>query len=293
MEMCEVALERALRMAELNATDLDGIFLVTCTPDELNFNHDAMALHQRLGCRRDAFALVNDDGCGGTPYTIDLARRMIAGGSFKTIAVIGSAFSSPYLNRRLYTSEITPTPGDKALNAYLSMYVFGDGAGAVVLRGDVEGNSGILASYSGNDHAELVLRRGGGALKPAHQGYGDTAEMAFVVNGQEVARTYPQYMKRCIDEVLKETPGLAPEVKRYYLHQPNKRLVDLFVSSAGLPADRVACRVDQYGNTSAAGMVIPLWEDLAEGRLRLGGGDLVLLAAVGANVHYGAQLLRL
>jgi 3-oxoacyl-[acyl-carrier-protein] synthase III len=293
VEMCEVALERALRMAGLSASDLDGIFMVTCTPDELNFNHDAMALHERLGCRTDAFALVNDDGCGGTPYTIDLARKMIAGGYFNTIAVIGSAFTSPLVNRGLYTSQIAPAPGGKALNAYLSMYVFGDGAGAVVLRGGGAPDQGILSSFSGNGHAELVLRRGGGALRHAHQGYGDRVEMAFVVDGQLVARTYPEYMKRCIDEVLKEAPALAPEVKRYYFHQPNKRLMDHFIQWAGLPADRVACSVDRYGNTSSAGMLILLSEDLETGQVRLGSGDLVLMAAVGANVHYGGQLIRL
>jgi 3-oxoacyl-[acyl-carrier-protein] synthase III len=82
-------------------------------------------------------------------------------------------------------------------------------------------------------------------------------------------------------------------VKRYYFHHPNKRLMDHFVKRSGLPADRVACHVDRHGNTSAAGMLILLAEDLAEGRVALGRGDLVLLAAVGANIHWGAQLVRL
>jgi 3-oxoacyl-[acyl-carrier-protein] synthase III len=293
VDMSEVALTRALRMADLKATDLDAIFLVTCTPDELNFNHDAMELHRRLGCRRDAFALVIDDGCGGTPYTIDMAQKMIAGGTFRTIAVIGSAFPSPLLNRRLFTSEIVPRPGAKPLNACLSMYVFADGCGAVVLRREEGREGGIIASFAGNDYDELVLRRGGGALKHAHQGHADSVDMAYVVDGQLVARSYTQYMQLCIDELLKDRPELAAEVRRYYFHQPNKRLVDQFVRSAGLPPDRVPCTVDRYGNNSAAGMLILLAEDLEQGRVRLNSGDLVLIAAVGANVHYGAQLIRL
>ena len=67
-DMCEVALRRALETAGVEARSWTRIFVVTCTPDELNFSHDAMELHQRLGCREDAFALVVDDGCGGTPY---------------------------------------------------------------------------------------------------------------------------------------------------------------------------------------------------------------------------------
>jgi 3-oxoacyl-[acyl-carrier-protein] synthase III len=69
--------------------------------------------------------------------------------------------------------------------------------------------------------------------------------------------------------------------------------MDRFVADAGLPAERVAYNVDRYGNTSAAGMLILLAEDLENGVVRLGSGDPVAIAAVGANVHYGAQLARL
>ncbi|HEX7238864.1 MAG TPA: 3-oxoacyl-[acyl-carrier-protein] synthase III C-terminal domain-containing protein [Longimicrobiaceae bacterium] len=292
-DMCEVALRRALEMGGVDARELDAVFLVTCTPDELNFNHDAMELHRRLGCRTDCFALVIDDGCGGTPYMMDMACRMIRGGTFRTIAVVGSAFSSPLMHREVCTDSVEPSPGRKALNAYLSMYVFGDGAGAVVLRGDTSARSGVLASMSGNDHADLVLRRGGGMVNLPYQERIRPADMAFVIDGYQVARSYPVHMALCIESVLADHPELADEVRRYYLHQPNKRLMDRFVADSGLPADRIATNVARYGNTSAAGMLILLAEDLEAGTVALDSGDLVVVAAVGANVHYGAQLVRL
>lgn len=119
------------------------------------------------------------------------------------------------------------------------------------------------------------------------------ADMAFVVDGFRVARSYPEYMQKCLDAVLGPRPELRSKVERYYFHQPNKRVMDAFVERAGLPREAVACNVDRYGNTSAAGMLILLAEDLEAGRVRLGSGDLVVVAAVGANVHYGAQLVRL
>lgn len=292
-DMCEIALRRALTQAGVEAKELDAIFLVTCTPDELNFNHDAMVLHQRLECRTDAFALVVDDGCGGTPYIIDMVSKMMQGGCFKTVAVVASSLLSPQLNREVYTDEVVPAPGRKALNAYLSAYVFGDGAGAVVLRADGEEGTGILSSLAGNAYDELVLRRGGGMMRMAHQGRARPGDMAFVVDGLRVAKSYPVYMNKCIDGVLADRPELRSEVKRYYFHQPNKRLMEHFMAGAGLSADRVAMNVDRYGNTSAAGMLILLAEDIEAGRVRLGSGDLVMVAAVGANVHYGAQLVRL
>lgn len=298
-DMCEIALRRALDMAGLDARELDALFLVTCTPDRLNFNHDAMEVHRRLGCRTDAYALVIDDGCGGTPYVIDLANKMIKSGAVRTVAVIGSAFTSPQVNREVFAHTVEPAPGRKPLHAFFSLYVFGDGAGAVVLRGDdgAAGNStpdeGILASISGNDSMDLVHRRAGGALQLPFQGEINPADHTFVVDGQLVAKSYPLFMQRCLDGVLSGHPELRDEVKRYYFHQPNKRVMDKFIEAAGLPPERVAHNVERYGNTSAAGMLILLAEDLEAGTVKLGSGDVVVIAAVGANVHYGAQLVRL
>ena len=294
-DMAEVALRRALHMARLEANALDALFLVTCSPDELNFSHDAVQLHGRFGCREDAYAMVFDSGCGGTLYTIDMARRMIAGGTFRTIAVVASNFTSAHLNRDVYTAEQALENGKRA-NGFLSMYVFGDGAGAVILRGEEAPDGaapGIVRSFAGTAKGELVLRKGGGNLRLGFQDRAGPADHAFIVDGLQVARTYPLYMKRCIEAVLGEDRELAAEVKRYYFHQPNKRLMDSFVDREGLPRERVACHVERHGNTSSAGMLILLDEDLREGRVRMGTGDLVLLAAIGANVNYGAQLVRL
>ncbi|TMA21835.1 MAG: 3-ketoacyl-ACP synthase [Deltaproteobacteria bacterium] len=294
-DMCEVALRQALERAGLPATDLDAIFVVTCTPDEVNFSHDAMELHHRLGCREDAYAMVIDSGCGGTLYTIDMARKMIASGAVKTVAVIGSAFTSALMNREVYTSELQLENG-KSVNAFLSMYVFGDGAGAVILRGEAKAandSAGVLASLAGSSHGALVHRHGAGNTKLGYQGRIKPVDNAFVVDGLKVAQGYPKYMNACIDGVLEGQEQLKPEVKRYYFHQPNKRLMDHYVLRSGLPKDRVACHVDRNGNTSAAGMLILLAEDLEQGRVAFGRGDLVLLAAVGANIHWGAQLVRL
>jgi 3-oxoacyl-(acyl-carrier-protein) synthase III len=297
-DMCEIALRRALEMAGVAARELDGVFVVTVTPDELNFCHDAMVVHQRLGCRPDAFALVLDSGCGGALYTLDMARRMIEGGTYRTVAIVASNFASAYLDREVFTANVRVE--DREINACLSMYLFGDGAGAVVLRGERRERSrddgaspGILSSYSGADYVQLVVRSGGGALRPAHPGRACRAQHAFVVDGKLVAERFPGYMKRCLDEALRPVPHLASEVKRYYLHQANKRLVEGFAEQAGLPREKLAMHMDRYGNTSAAGTLILLAEDLADGVVRLGSGDLVQFAAIGAGVHYGGQLVRL
>jgi 3-oxoacyl-[acyl-carrier-protein] synthase III len=94
-------------------------------------------------------ALVVDSGCGGALYMADMARRMILSGTMRTVAVVASTLTSPMLDRETFTSELPNQPGRKRINAFLSMYLFGDGAGALVLRGDEGGDLGVIASSSG------------------------------------------------------------------------------------------------------------------------------------------------
>lgn len=297
-DMCEAALRQALERGGIKGSELDAIFVVTCTPDELNFSHDAVALHQRLGCRADAMALVIDSGCGGALYIMDLARKLIEGGQIRTAAVIASNFTSAYVDRDVFTSSVRV--GGRALGACLSMYLFGDGAGAILMRGEHTAERdpcteqpGFLRSCSGTDGLELVVRRGGGALHPPHAGRSAPDDHSFVVNGPLVAERFPEFMRRGIDRVTADVPELVPQIDRYYLHQANKRLVEGFAIEAGIPLGRLAMHMERYGNISAAGTLVLLAEDLESGVARLGSGQLVLFAAIGAGVHYGAHLVRL
>jgi 3-oxoacyl-[acyl-carrier-protein] synthase III len=286
-DMAEVAVRRALDQAGLKAQDLDGLYLVTTTPDHLNFCHDAVELHRRLGCRSDATAVVIDSGCGGAVYVADMARKLILSGHAKTIAVVASTFASAYLDREVFTSEM---PGNRRVNAFLTMYMFGDGAGALILRGDEGSKLGVVASTAGTDHPQLVIHPGGGAkIQPCRA---TTADHAFYVDGPTVARAYPEYMNRAVTELRAAAPEIVPEIQRYYLHQANKFVLLGFAEKAGIPTDRVPVNVNRYGNTSAASTLLLFAEELESGRVKLGSGEPVLFAAVGAGVHFGGQIVR-
>ncbi len=291
-DMAEIALRRALEVAGIPADQLDAIFVVTPTPDELNFCHDAMVIHERLGCRGDCMALVVDSGCGGALYMVDMAYRMIRAGSLRTVAVLASTLVSAIVDRDVFACELAGRSSGKRINGYLTMYMFGDGAGALILRGDEGGRSGILASAAGTERADLVVRHGGGVRLPPHPGRATLADHAFYVDGPLVARAYPMYMHRTIDSLSAAKGEMFPELERYYLHQANKRVLLRFAEEAAIPADRVPLNVERYGNTSAASTLILFAEDVATGRIRLGSGAPVLFAACGAGVHYAGQVVR-
>ncbi|WAS91074.1 3-oxoacyl-ACP synthase III family protein [Nannocystis punicea] len=293
VDMSEIALRKALRMAGMRSAGLDAIFVVTCTPDRPSFGQDAMALHRRLDCRADCYAMVLDSGCGGTMYVFDMVARMIASGALRTAAIVGSNFSSSMVDRDLYTQSVPLDGSDKSIGAFLSAYVFGDGAGAIVLRGEDDDQRGVVASVAGNEHLDLVLRPGGGALLPPHAARTRPVDLAFVVNGALVQHSYMRCMRQSLEHVLARGQVAVGAVSRYYMHQPNQRLLEHFAESIGLRRDQLPSNVARNGNTSSAGMLILLAEDLERGAVALGSGELVAFAAIGAGAHLGAQLVRL
>ncbi len=281
-DMAEIAVRMALDRAGVRPQKLDGLCLITSTPDEIDFCSDAVELHGRLGCRADAWAIVVDSGCGGLVYLAHIARKLILSGQERTIALVASNFASAYLNREIFTS---PMPGNPRVNAFLSMYLFGDGAGALILRGDEGTRLGVMASAIGTERQELVVHRAGGAL---HQpGRASVADHAFFVDGTRAATAYGDYMHRTL-EMLRD---VVPEIRRYYLHQANKRVLCKFAETERIPLDRVAFNVHRYGNTSAASTALLFSEDVGTGRVQLGSGEPVLFAAVGAGVHFGGQVV--
>ena len=292
-DMAEKALKDALEMAGMKAADLDMLVVVTCTPDQPRFSHDAMALHGRLGGRRDTYCLVVDSGCGGSLYVLDMVARMMAAGGLGSAAVVGTNLSSPLVDRDVYTQGGMIGADGEEVRPYLSTYVFGDGAGAVVLRRESGTSSGLRASLAGNDHCELVRSPGGGTESPSYGARHNPADHAFIVNGRLVAQTYMKTMRDCISTVARAADCALATVDRFYLHQPNVRLLRCLTDALELRADQVATNVGRIGNTSSAGMFILLAEDLKCGRVALGSGSTVLFAAIGAAVHYGAQVAQL
>jgi 3-oxoacyl-[acyl-carrier-protein] synthase III len=294
VQLAEHALREALAAARLAPAELDGLMVTTCTPDQTNFSHDAMVLHHRLGMRPEAFALLHDDGCGGALFHLAMAREMILSGQRRTVAVVGVNAFSPHLDREVYSGKLAHE--GKELGSFLSFYLFGDGAGAIILRAGPAGGpgtSGILASYAANEHLDLVIRRGGGGMWPAHPGRSVPDDFAFHVDGQKVASCFAPFLRKAIDGALARAEMGLSDIKRFYLHQANKRVLEAFIADAGIPRDRVAMHMERYGNIVTAGTLVLLAEDLRDGTVALGSGEPVLMAAIGAGAQCAAHVIRL
>ncbi len=264
------AASRALERAGMAASAIDMIVLATSTPDQ-TFPATATAVQANLGLTRGA-AFDVQAVCSGFVYGLAVADSMIRNGMAGTALVIGAETFSRILD----------------WNDRSTCVLFGDGAGAVVLRaGHGQGtpdDRGILASTlhsDGRQHDLLYVDGGPSTTRTA--GY-------LRMQGREVFKHAVTNLAAVVGETLNKA-GLKPEAIDWLVpHQANKRIIDGTGRKLGLSSDKVVLTVDRHANTSAASIPLALDAAVADGRIRR--GHVVLLEAMGGGLTWGANLIR-
>jgi 3-oxoacyl-[acyl-carrier-protein] synthase-3 len=266
---CAAARE-ALRNAGLEAGRLDMIIVGTTTPDH-TFPACATAVQAKLGADR-AVAFDVQAVCSGFVYALAVADNFIKAGQAESVLVIGAETFSRLLD---WSDRRT-------------CVLFGDGAGAVVLRAEQGTGTvfdrGVLATLLGSDgrHYEDLYVDGG----PSSTGTTGHVRM----NGREVFRFAVNALSTATRRVL-EIGGLeVDDVDWLVPHQANSRILDAVRRNLGLPEDRMLVTVDRHANTSAASVPLALAEAAAAGRLRP--NQIVVINAMGGGFTWGAALLR-
>lgn len=260
------ACRRALEAAGVDAREIDLIVLATATPDQ-TFPASATKVQAALGID-DCIAFDVAAVCSGFLYALSVADSMIRCGSARTALVIGSETFSRILDWEDRTTCV----------------LFGDGAGAVVLRAE-EGESGILASalHADGRHNGLLYVDGGPS----------TTETVGKVRmkGSEVFRHAVTNLASVMGEVLDLAGLTTTDIDWVVPHQANARILDATARKLGLPPEKVITTVAQHANTSAAS--VPLALDLAVRDGRIKRGDLVVLEAMGGGFTWGASVARM
>ncbi|HSE84558.1 MAG TPA: beta-ketoacyl-ACP synthase III [Thermodesulfobacteriota bacterium] len=271
-DMAYEASLRALEAASVNPRDVDGIIIGTVTPDYL-FPSTACVLQSRLGAKR-AFAFDILAGCSGFLYALQVGKGMIEAGDAKTLLVIGAETLS-----RIIDFE------DRA-----TCILFGDGAGAAVIKKSEE--PGILSICLGSDgdNWELLYMPGGGACIPATQESVNNKLHYLKMKGNDVFKVAVKAMETASLEAIKKAGITSDDISLFIAHQANLRIMDAVRRRLDLPPEKVFVNVDKYGNTSSASVPIALDEAVREGRVRK--GDLILFAVFGAGFTWGAGVVR-
>jgi len=264
------AARAALADAGVEIDEVDLIVVATCTPDE-TFPATATTVQRNLGMTAGA-AFDVQAVCSGFIYAMSVADSMLKNRVASTAIVIGAETMSRLLD---FT--------DRA-----SCVLFGDGAGAIVLRSEPGTDSpldrGVLASTLHSDGRlhDLLYVDGG----PSSTGTVGKLRM----QGKEVYRHAVTKLADVVKEIL-EVDGLkASDIDWVVPHQANVRIIDSVAGKLGLDVDRVVVSVDRHANTSAASIPLALTEAVRDGRIAR--GDLILMEALGGGMTWGANLLR-
>jgi 3-oxoacyl-[acyl-carrier-protein] synthase-3 len=271
------AAAQALGQAGLGAADLDAIVLGTATPDRL-LPATACDLQALLGAT-NAFALDIDAACPGFLFALSMAEGLIAAGQAENILVLGA--------EKLTAITDFEDRGTAVL--------FGDGAGAVVLRPtSPEGSAprGILSSYLKSDGrlADLLYRPGGGSRHPISNEVVAERSQFMKMQGREVFKAAVLAMAEACDVALQRAGLRGEDIDLLVPHQANLRIIDATARHAGVPMDKVMVNVERYGNTSSASIPLALAQAEAEGRI--GPGSVVLLVAFGAGFTWASSVIR-
>jgi 3-oxoacyl-[acyl-carrier-protein] synthase III len=263
------ASERALANADVAAKDIDLIVLATATPDE-TFPATATAVQRRLGIHHGA-AFDVQAVCSGFVYALAVADNFIKAGQSRHALVIGAETFSRILDW-----------SDRG-----TCVLFGDGAGAIVLRageGRDAKDRGLLSTHLHSDgrHHDLLYVDGGPS---------STRTTGFLrMEGREVFRHAVTNLSAVVGEALEANGLAAADIDWVVPHQANKRILDSTARKLKIPPEKIVVTVDRHGNTSAASVPLALAEATADGRIKR--GDLVLMEAMGGGFTWGAALAR-
>src|SRR5690625_2632304 len=269
-DMAVAAARKALADAATEVEDIDLIVCATSTPDQ-TFPATATRVQAGLGVTRGA-AFDVQAVCSGFVYALAVADNFIRCGQASNALVIGAETFSRILD----------------WNDRTTCVLFGDGAGAVVLKAVAEDGGkdqrGILSThiYADGRHHDALYVDGGPS---------STQTSGFLrMQGREVFRHAVVKMAEAIDAAL-EKNGLEPaQIDWLVPHQANIRIIEAMAKRLDLPRDRVVVTVDRHANTSAASIPLALAEAKADGRIKE--GDLVLLEAMGGGFTWGSAVLR-
>ncbi|KAF1709902.1 3-oxoacyl-ACP synthase [Pseudoxanthomonas kalamensis DSM 18571] len=261
---------RAMEAAGVSAADLDMIVVGTTTPD-LIFPSTACLIQARLGADGCAAMDVNA-ACSGFVYALSVADKFIRCGDAKTVLVIGAETLSRIVD---WTERTT-------------CVLFGDGAGAVVLKADSE--TGVLSTHLHADGSKKDLLWNPVGVSAGFNGVEPNAGARIIMKGNDVFKYAVKALDSVVDETLAANGLDKHDLDWLIPHQANLRIIEATARRLDMSMDNVIVTVDKHGNTSSGSVPLALDTAIRSGRVQR--GQLLLLEAFGGGFTWGSALLR-
>jgi 3-oxoacyl-[acyl-carrier-protein] synthase III len=270
-DMAAEAVKLLLSKRGLQPTDIELVICATTTPD-MQFPATANIVCDKVGMTK-AWGYDVNAACSGFIFALTVGAQFIETGRHKKVVVIGVDKMSSIMNYE-----------DRATSI-----IFGDGAGAVLLEPNADGN-GIIDSVLRTDGSGRVYlhQKAGGSVKPASMETVMNKEHYVYQEGQAVFKFAVKNMADVAAEIMERNNLTADDISWLVPHQANKRIITATADRMNLPAEKVMVNIERFGNTTNGTLPLCLWE--WEPRLRK--GDNIVLAAFGGGFTWGATYIK-
>lgn len=268
------AAKAALEQAGVDVLAVDLILVATASP-EMIFPATACIVQKKLGARK-AVCMDVSAACSGFIYAMEMARHMITGGAVKTALIIGAEKLSALVD---WTDRNT-------------CVLFGDGAGAVVLRESTGASRGMLTTYMGSDgdYDHLLAVPGGGTGCPITAENVGQGLNTIKMLGKETFKQAVSSMTSASVEALKRANLTINDITCIIPHQANVRIIEAIADRLKVPLERFFLNLAVYGNTGAAAVAIALDEAHRAGRFKA--GDKILLVVFGSGLTWASAVVE-
>ena len=268
-DMAAKAAARAMEQAEIAPEEIDLILLATSSPDSC-FPNGACEVQAMIGAVHAACYDISA-ACSGFVFALSTAHAFISSGIYRTVLVIGADVLSKLVD---WTDRGT-------------CVLFGDGAGAAVVRAEETGILGLNMHSNGAKGEVLTC----GSRSNGNFLLGRKPELGYMaMDGQEVFKFAVKKVPECISQVLDETGRTTDEVDHFIIHQANYRIIESIAKRLKIDIEKFPANMERYGNTSGASVPILLDELNRAGKLKR--GETIVLSGFGAGLTWGALLLE-
>ncbi len=264
-DMAVAAAQKAIKMAGIQANDIDLIIVATAT-QEYYFPSTACLVQEQLKVNREIPAFDLNAACAGFIYGISVADQYIRGGIAKTVLVVGAEALSKLVD---WTDRGT-------------CILFGDGAGALVLGASEQPGIRKTILHSNGKHSQLINSKNvPWSSKPE--------DSLIKMRGNEVFKIAVNKLGGIVDETLSACGIEKSDIDWLIPHQANTRIIQATAKKLDLPLERVILTIEEHGNTSAASIPLAFDNAIRSGKIKR--GESLLLIAFGAGLAWGSAHL--
>lgn len=292
------ASKRALEAARISPKDLDYIIFATMTPDYV-FPGSGAVLGAKLGIE-GVPALDIRQQCAAMIFSLQLVDGLVKAGVAKTILVVGAEAHAGFMPwddwdivEGKSDRDASPEERERANEHRALAVLFGDGAGALVFRA-TDRDAGLVASKVHTDgrFAETLYVPGGGFRTRPYWKADDFRERAHIprMDGRELFKFAVTKLPETARALCEETNTSLDKIDWFLAHQANYRINKYVREQLGVPEEKMPMNIDRFGNTSAGTIPILIDECTRAGKLQK--GELNMLLALGAGIHWGCALVR-